>query len=118
MSRRSAGNRRFQGWFFRLNRRQARIFVLGVVLFVLATIVPPWQHEFRNTYGGTTARFARFDFVSMPPVSRGNIDYSDTGIAWDLLAVEWLGIVVATSVLMGVLRDRRRRPDVLHSRAR
>ncbi len=88
-----------------MNRRQARVIVLGMVFLLAMGLYPPWHHIFVNEVGGQRIAFAGFGSITNPPHPLSGINWYATRISLDILFTEWAVVVATTAVLVFAMRN-------------
>ena len=97
---------RLTQWALRLNRRQTRAFVLGVVACLVAAVNPPWDFYLQNELGGVRKISAGFHFAGTPPYFYGEMFRVEAHVNWlFLLLIEAVCIGVTAAMVIG-LRDK------------
>ena len=100
---------RITNCLLKLNRRQTRALVAGVIAIVLIGFYPPWYHEYQNEVGGRRTVSAGFGSLTSPPVSLSPDNYRATHVDLVVLLTEW---VIATAITFGaIIYMADRNPD-------
>lgn len=97
---------RLQLWALRLNRRQTRALVGGVLLCLFFAIRPYWYFQITNEVGGSRREPGEFAFVSSPPLYHSNFIRAEARIHWGIFAVSELICAAVTAAFMAALRDK------------
>ncbi len=96
---------RLQEWALRLNRRQTRALLLGVVISVLFAVNPYWYVIRDNGVGGRTRVPAGFHFVASPPTS-DDLFHIEAHIDWIVFAIIEAVCIGLTIGFVSGLRDK------------
>jgi hypothetical protein len=76
-----------------LNSKQRNILVVGIVLFILAGVVPPWKYT-NKLKGGYSEKPAGYSLIFLPPSPEEEDFRFGVKIDWGRLAIQWTVLVV------------------------
>ncbi len=83
-----------------MNRKQKRIFFIGIAIIVLMGLIPPWYYQARGPF---PSRPGGYGFIFDTPYDIGDaIDISR-------LFIQWAMVAIATFVIMWVLKNDNRK---------
>lgn len=97
---------RLQEWALRLNRRQTRALVSGILACLFFAMRPYWYFIVKNEVGGTKYVPGEFAFVSTPPTYYSEFVHSEAHIHWAIFAIVELLCIGLTVVAVAILRDK------------
>jgi hypothetical protein len=81
-----------------LNDRQQSIVSLGVALFVLMSLIPPWKYSL-DASGVVYSRPARYAFIGSPPEPEAAVTLAGgVEIDFSRLILQWLVVGAATGL--------------------
>ena len=96
-----------------MNRKQKVVFWLGIIVFALMGIFPPWRYTFAALdRGGGMSKPAGYGFIFDPPTPLQ--DFPPFGIVLDgsRLMVQWLMVAAFTTALIVTLRKKPAPPPM------
>ncbi len=93
-----------------MNVRQKRVLVIGVCLFLAATMFPPWRPRVADSPYAGAASILKYRPAWVTPyfIPKGERYKVYLTVDLKLLAIEWLAIAVLTPLAMFLLRTRKR----------
>lgn len=97
---------RLERWALRLNRRQTRALLLGLLGCLIVGMNPPWDFHLENELGGVRKVSAGFHFAGSPPYYGGTMFRTEAHVNWPiLLLIEAVCLGVTIALILG-LRDK------------
>lgn len=90
----------------RIDSKQRKIIIIGVMLFVFVNVFPPWvsTFDYKSTY---SERPVGYSFIVTPP-DLGNANLTaGLKLDFDRLFLEWLIVLGITSLGVFVVSDKQ-----------
>ena len=97
---------RLQEWALRLNRRQTRALLFGIIICLVFALRPYWYFLRTNEVGGRTRVPAGFCFISNPPVYGSEVVHAESHIDWLVFIIIEAVCIGVTVGFVGAMRDK------------